>query len=568
MPGTESSSSTERPLRFTETPLHANGPRVTIRPRLNLEALQGIALAVAGERSEEGVLARIVEGLGRQPDVALAHVWMLGPGDLCDSCRMRPECPDQARCLHLIASAGSPQASPGEDWSRVDGDFRRVPLGAFQVGRIGTTGSGLLLNDAATGGLARPEWMRREGIRSFAGQPLVFRGETIGVVAVFRRAPIREDEFTWLRTVAEHTAIAIVNARAFGEIDRLRRRLEEENAYLREEVDLALAYGRMVGQNPALRRVLQQVEMVAPTDSTVLVLGETGTGKELVARVIHERSRRAHRPLIKVNCGAIPRDMFESEFFGHVRGAFTGALRDRPGRFQLADGGTVFLDEVGDLPLDLQPKLLRVLQEGQYERVGDDATREVDVRVIAATNRDLKAEVRAGRFREDLYYRLGVFLIELPPLRERKGDIPLLASHFVSLAARKLGVPEPRISMEEWEQLKRYDWPGNVRELQNVIERTVILSRGGRPRLAAVVADHAAHEGPTSSPAAHPAGPEEEIVPEDEWRRRERANLVAALKRAGGHIYGPGGAAELLGVKPSTLQSRLRARGIHARDLH
>ncbi|HYY05583.1 MAG TPA: sigma 54-interacting transcriptional regulator [Candidatus Limnocylindria bacterium] len=534
---------------------------------MNLEALQAIALAVAQERSEEGVLARIVEGLGRQPDVALARVWMLGPGDLCDSCAMSAECPDRRRCLHLAASAGTPHATPGEDWSRLDDDLRRVPLGVAEVGRIAATGSPLLLKDAAAEGWARPEWAQRESIRSFAGQPLVFRGETIGVVAVFRRAPIAEDEFRWLRTVAEHAAIAIVNARAFAEIDRLSRQLEDENAYLREEVDLALAYGSIVGQNPALRRVLQQVEMVAPTDSTVLVLGETGTGKELVARAIHERSHRARRPLIKVNCGAIPRDMFESEFFGHVRGAFTGALRDRPGRFQLADGGTVFLDEVGDLPVELQPKLLRVLQEGQYERVGDDVTRTVDVRVIAATNRDLKAEVRAGRFREDLYYRLGVFLIELPPLRERKGDIPLLASHFVSLAARKLGVPEPRISMEEWEQLKRYDWPGNVRELQNVIERTVILSRGGRPRIDAVVADHAAHEGATPSPPPRPPGPEE-VIPEDEWRRRERANLVAALKRAGGHIYGPGGAAELLGVKPSTLQSRLRARGIHGRDLH
>ena len=534
---------------------------------MNLDALQAIALAVAGERSEEGVLSRIVEGLGQQPDIALARVWLLGPGDICDSCRMRSECPDQTRCLHLAASSGSPRASPGENWSRLDGDFCRFPLGVFKVGRIGATGSPLLLKDAAAEGWARPEWVRREGIQSFAGQPLVFRDETIGVLAVFRRAPIAEDEFKWLRTVAEHAAIAIVNGRAFAEIDRLRRRLEEENAYLREEVDLALAFGTIVGQSPALRRVLPQIEMVAPTDSTVLVLGETGTGKELVARAIHERSRRAQRPLIKVNCGAIPREMFESEFFGHVRGAFTGALRDRAGRFQLADGGTVLLDEVGDLPVELQPKLLRVLQEGQYERVGDDTTREVDVRVIAATNRDLKAEVRAGRFREDLYYRLGVFLIELPPLRERKGDIPLLASHFVSLAARKLGVPEPRISMEEWEQLKGYDWPGNVRELQNVIERTVILSRGGRPRLDAIVADHAAHEGAAPPPAAHPPEPAE-IVPEDEWRRRERANLVAALKRAGGRIYGPGGAAEILGVKPSTLQSRLRARRIHARDLH
>jgi len=532
---------------------------------LNLDALQAIALAVAGERTEEGVLSRIVEGLAQQPGIALARVWLLGPGDICDSCRLRSQCPDQTRCLHLAAGAGSPQASPGENWSRLDGDFRRFPLGVFEVGRIGATGSPLLLNDASAESWERPEWARREGIRSFAGQPLNFRGETLGVLAVFRRFPITKEELGWLRTVAEHAAIAIVNGRALAEVDRLRQRLEEENAYLRQEVDLALAYGSIVGQSPALRRVLPQVELVAPTDATVLILGESGTGKELVARAIHERSARARRPLIKVNCGAIPRDMFESEFFGHVRGAFTGAVRDRPGRFQLADGGTVFLDEVGDLPVDLQPKLLRVLQEGQYERVGDDATRKVDVRVIAATNRDLKTDVRNGRFREDLYYRLSVFPIELPPLRERKDDIPLLAAHFVSLAARKLGVAEPPISIHECEQLKRYDWPGNVRELQNVIERAVILSRGGRLRLDAVVAGHAAQEG-TPFPAAQPPGPEE-IVPESEWRRRERANLVTALKRAGGRVYGRGGAAELLGVKPSTLQSRLRTLGIHPNDL-
>jgi transcriptional regulator with GAF, ATPase, and Fis domain len=535
---------------------------------VNLAALQEIALAVAGERSVEGVLLRIVEGLADQPDVALARVWLLDRGDICDSCRLRPQCPDQTRCLHLAASAGSPRASPGEDWSRMDGDFRRCPLGVLNVGQVAASGSPLLLTDASTERWARPEWVRREGIRSFAGQPLMFRGEPLGVLAVFRRAPIAEEELGWLRTVAEHAAIAIVNGRALAEIDRLRQRLEEENAYLREEVDLALAYGTIVGQSPALRRLLPQVELVAQTDATVLILGESGTGKELVARAIHERSQRARHPLVKVNCGAIPRDMFESEFFGHVRGAFTGALRDRPGRFQLADGGTVFLDEVGDLPVDLQPKLLRVLQEGQYERVGDDTTRKVDVRVIAATNRDLKADVRDGRFREDLYYRLSVFPIDLPPLRERKDDIPLLAAHFVSVAARKLGVPEPRLSMQECEQLKRYDWPGNVRELQNVIERAVILSRGGQLRLDVVVAGHAAHEERALSPTptTQPPGAEE-IVPEGEWRRRERMNLVAALKRAGGRIYGPGGAAELLEVKPSTLQSRLRTLGIHARDV-
>src|SRR5262249_41439952 len=408
------------------------------------------------------------------------RVWLSGPGDICETCLMRSRCPDQHRCLHLVASAGSPHASPGEDWSRVDGEFRRFPLGVFKVGRVGAAGSALLLNDPMAEGWVRLDWVQREAIRSFGGQPLVFRGEALGVLGVFRRAPIAEDEFRWLRTFADQAAVAIANGHAFAEIERLRQQLEAENAYLREEVDTAHAFRRIVGQSPSLTKILSQLELVARTDATVLILGESGTGKELAAREIHERRRRASRPLIKVNCSAVPPDMFESEFFGHVRGPFPGALRDRPGRFQLAHGGTIFLDEVGALPLELQPKLLRVLQEGQYERVGEDTTRQVDVRVIAATNRDLPAEVRAGRFREDLYYRLNVFPIELPPLRARKDDIPPLAAHFVCVAAHRLGVAEPRITLQDFDDLSGYDWPGNVRELQNVIERAVILSRGER----------------------------------------------------------------------------------------
>jgi transcriptional regulator with GAF, ATPase, and Fis domain len=340
--------------------------------------------------------------------------------------------------------------------------------------------------------------------------------------------------------------------------------LEDENAYLREEVEVALAFGGIVGQSQALRDILAEVELVAPTDATVLVLGESGTGKELLAREIHERSRRAGRPLIKVNCSAIPREMFESEFFGHIRGAFTGAVRDRPGRFKLAEKGTIFLDEVGDLPLDLQPKLLRVLQEGQYERVGDDTTRSIDVRVIAATNRDLSADVSAGRFREDLYYRLSVFPIRIPPLRDRKEDISPLAAHFIALVSKDLGMPPPQLTEAQTTALRSYDWPGNVRELQNVIERAVILGRGGEMRLDQVLG-HRSEQRRSSKPPPMPVH-NEEIVSDQEWRRRERANLIAALTRTSGRIYGTGGAAELLGVKPSTLQSRLRALGIRARE--
>jgi transcriptional regulator with GAF, ATPase, and Fis domain len=311
-------------------------------------------------------------------------------------------------------------------------------------------------------------------------------------------------------------------------------------------------FGRIVGRSRALCHVLQQVDDVASSGATVLITGESGTGKELLAREIHQRSRRSQRPFVRVNCSAIPREMFESEFFGHVRGAFTGAMRDRPGRFQIADGGTIFLDEIGDLPFELQPKLLRVLQEGEYDRVGDDVTRKVDVRVIAATNQNLTEEVRARRFREDLFYRLNVFPLVLPPLRERTDDIPLLATHAISEVSKRLRIQAPTLTQADAARLQRYDWPGNVRELENVIERAVILSKGVRLRLDIALAD---------TPATVTSAPDmpDVILTDRECRALERANLVKALERCEGRIYGHRGAAELLAINPTTLASRLRA---------
>jgi transcriptional regulator with GAF, ATPase, and Fis domain len=304
--------------------------------------------------------------------------------------------------------------------------------------------------------------------------------------------------------------------------------------------------------------VLEQIEMVAPTDATVLVLGETGVGKELVARAIHERSLRHDRPLVKINCTAIPRELFESEFFGHTKGAFSGALRDRIGRFQLADGGTLFLDEIGELPLAMQPKLLRVLQDGEFEPVGIDQTRRVDVRIIAATNRDLKSLVRAGRFREDLYYRLSVFPIEVPPLRERNDDIPVLAKHFLEIACKRFSRSGLHLTAIQIRQLQHYDWPGNVRELQNVIERAVIKSH-----LGSLTLDIPASElRPSAAATKSRTREESEVIPDKEMSRRMRNNMVAALKRSGGRIYGPGGAAELLGIRPSTLSTRIKKLGL------
>jgi transcriptional regulator with GAF, ATPase, and Fis domain len=472
---------------------------------------------------------------------------------------MQAMCCDHTICLHLSASAGA--SLTGEEWSRLDGTFRRIPIGNSNiefcpspVSAIATERVGQLLPVAACSQWASPEWIRLEAIESFAGHPLVFRGEMLGVLGVFRRALITEHEFAWLRMFANQAAAAVANARAFSELDRLRQQLESHNAYLKEEIDSALSFGRIVGRSRALRHVLRQVDDVAASDATVLITGESGTGKELLAREIHERSRRSQRPFVRVNCSAIPREMFESEFFGHVRGAFTNAVRDRPGRFQIANGGTIFLDEIGDLPFELQPKLLRVLQEGEYERVGEDVTRKVDVRVIAATNQNLAEEVRARRFREDLFYRLNVLPLALPPLRARTEDIPLLASHAIAEISKRLRIPAPTLTQADAARLQQYEWPGNVRELENVIQRAVILSKGVRLRLDIALADLSA-----SATAVPDSDMAEVILTDRECRARERANLMKALQHTDGRIYGAGGAAELLGINPTTLASRLRA---------
>jgi transcriptional regulator with GAF, ATPase, and Fis domain len=303
------------------------------------------------------------------------------------------------------------------------------------------------------------------------------------------------------------------------------------------------------------------VETVGPTDAGVLILGETGTGKELVAREIHKHSQRSDRPLIRVNCASIPRELYESEFFGHARGSFTGAVKDRAGRFEAANRGTLLLDEVGEIPLELQSKFLRVLQEGQYERVGEERTRNVDVRIIAATNRNLPMEVQAGRFRQDLFYRLNVFPIEVAPLRKRKEDIPLLAAHFLEKAARKLKVRPARLTQSHLVQLQGYDWPGNVRELQNRIERALILAENG-----VMYFDLPTGEAPPEIAApppvttTRPAGVE--ILSDIEFRQRERDNVLAALNKTSWKIHGPGGTAELLGLKPTTLVARIKRFGL------
>jgi transcriptional regulator with GAF, ATPase, and Fis domain len=531
---------------------------------MRLESLPAVILAIAEQRSLSAVLKTIIDTVARQPDVALARLWLLGPNGSCPVCATA-DLPPEA-CLHLRASAGTP-LSRGSDWSRVNGSFHRIEVsrGDLKIGHIAATGESIRIFNLSEDRqwIRDSAWADDEGLVSFAGHALVFRGEVLGVLAVFRRAEADDDCFAWLRTMANAAAVAIANARAFEETELLRHQLEQERDYLREEVAASGSFGDILGRSPALERVLRQVEIVAATDANVLVLGESGVGKELIARAIHQRSPRAHKPMVKVNCGSIPRELFESEFFGHVRGSFTGAVRDRVGRFQLADKGTLFLDEVGEIPLELQSKLLRVLQDGEFERVGDEITRRVSVRVVAATNRDLRKEVSEGRFRLDLYYRLGVFPMEVPPLRERREDILELIAHFVRQACLKFHIPSPSVPKREMEIARSYDWPGNVRELQNVVERAVILSRGGRLALDLPQSGKSPARNERSTTSATSLS---EVIPEKEWRDRERGNVLAALRQTGFRVSGKGGAAELLGINPGTLASRLRVLGINKRD--
>ena len=710
---------------------------------MNVASLQKVALALAESQTVDSVLQIIVRSLAEQPQVALARVWLKGPGDLCAACEMKSSCPDQRWCLHLVASAGNPLPVAGtatNEWTRIDGNFRRIPLNnSLEVGKVGGTGQPVLLqfrNGAENlQSFARPEWVATQRIGSFAAQPLVFNGEILGVLGLFSRSHLTDEEFAWLRTFADSAATAIANRRAFAETKRahdelqlaegknktlleisnlmianlpepalltsicdalrrvvqfdwsglgiylpekdafqilaisgedildqfrpgleldrrensigwvfdnhrpivrtdlareqkyanerllvaagmrshcvvpllsfgdcigvlgiasrtaglyseadaqflvevanqvalavgnmrayeeiaaLKARLERENTYFQEEIRREHNFDGIVGHSPELLKLLDQIECAAPTNSNVLIFGETGSGKELIARVVHSRSPRNGRPLVKVNCGAMPAGLVESELFGHVKGAFTGASETRVGRFELADGGTLFLDEVGELPLETQVKLLRVLQEQEFEPVGSNRTVKVNVRIIAATNRDLEKAVRSGQFRSDLYYRLNVIPLHVPALRERRCDIPELVMAFFEQSSKRIGKTMNAVSQDTMKLLVDYSWPGNIRELQNIIERGIVLSHGSVLRL-----------GPDLLPVQRS---EKENVVETEATSEpdasasleevQRRHILRVLEKTGWLISGPNGAGAILNVHPNTLRSLMKRLGI------
>jgi PAS domain S-box-containing protein len=376
----------------------------------------------------------------------------------------------------------------------------------------------------------------------YTSTPVTDNGDLVGAVVIFRDI-----------TERKKTEKKLLNA--IREVDSLKHRLELENAYLQEEINADFNHHQIIGQSTAVQHMIHQIDLVAPTSANVLITGESGTGKELIARAIHEVSARKARPLIRVNCAAVPTELFESEFFGHVKGAFSGAVANRAGRFELADGATIFLDEVGEIPLPLQSKLLRVLQEQQFERVGDSRTCYVDVRVIAATNQNLKSLVELGKFREDLYFRLNVFPIESPPLRKRLQDLPMLTKHFIEKVCSRSNKRRPKVSLAQLEHLKAYHWPGNIRELENIIERQVILSSDNKLQFDFLASSISP---PTQASQIESA----DIINETQKIKLGVASIELALKQARGKIYGEDGAAAILGLKPTTLASRIKKYNI------
>jgi len=531
---------------------------------VQIESLQSLALSVAQARSPESVLREMVDGLGRNEGVALARVWLIERDE------------HGVASLILKASVGQSIADPDVRWDEVTGGHAKVAINYGKIGRIAQTSTPLLLQRGSGDWLLQREWADIEKIEAFAGQPLCFKGEVLGVVAVFSRKRIERRELGWLRVFADHAAVAIANARAFEEIETLKVRLESERDYLRQAVRDALHPGAMIAESSVMQQLMREVRAVAGSDSNVLIHGESGVGKELFASAIHDMSPRVNGPLVKVNCASVPRELFESEFFGHVRGAFSGASRSREGRFALADKGTLFLDEVGEIPYELQGKLLRVLQERTFEPVGDDRTRHVDIRIVAATNSDLEREVERGRFRLDLFYRLSVFPLHVPPLRERRDDILPLARQFLHTAAQKLNTPAPELSPADERALLEYDYPGNIRELQNVIERAVVLFQTDRGPLdlqlarkrfqssaPAVIAPRPVTERRSEAPAK--LGNDDGIIPAADFRELERRNIVAALDKCAWRVAGDRGAAKLLGIPASTLTYQMKSLGIERR---
>jgi len=523
-------------------------------PATHLRMLREISARVAAGHRLEDVLTTVTSVLVERADFRSVAIWLYLQDDECERCRALPasDRTEQRRLHRVTRTTSSPMLE----------QLHTLPLNDAFAARLARDRSPIWENDLLklakllalmTEGhveLSKAEdsaaRAAQEGLRGAALFPLFVGEDFTGILFMTAEREITPEEVGYLEVFALQTASIIRWSRTYGEIERLRDRLAEENSYLDEAVRQEAGFTGIVGISGALKEVLPLIAQVAPTDSTVLLVGETGTGKELFARAVHEASRRAGHPMIKVNCGGFASGLVDSELFGHERGAFTGATQRRVGRFELANRGTLFLDEVAELPPETQVKLLRVLQEREFERVGGERTIAVDVRLIAATHRDLELEVSRERFRADLYYRLNVLPIRIPPLRERPEDVEPLVGHFVAHFGRRMGKKFRGLSQGSLGRLQGYDWPGNIRELQNVIERACVLAKGP----VVDVPDPAL--GTRQRRAWHPTTLDE----------AEQAHIGRTLEQTGWRIEGPGGAAALLGLRPSTLRSRIKKHGL------
>ncbi|MCE5310941.1 MAG: sigma 54-interacting transcriptional regulator [Acidobacteriales bacterium] len=499
-----------------------------VRERDRVRALFDITNALVSKLSPDELASAISEQLSKviKHDIAVLLLCKDTPGDL------------ELYALHF----------PGEElfkFDRKSGNAEGMPTAEALA-----TGKPVVVQGVDFDRFSSPNYRRfaELGFRSQCSIPLVTPNRTLGTLEIARTTgePWTGDDVDLLVQVGRQVAIAVENSLSYQELNEMKERLATEKLYLEDELRIDQNIGNMIGEGPAFQSILRSIQIVAPTDATVLILGETGTGKELVARAIHEQSGRAKGSFVKVNCAAIPASLLESELFGHEKGAFTGAVGQKIGRFELAQRGTLFLDEIGEMPLELQPKLLRAIQDQEFERVGGSRTIHVDVRFVVATNRDLKAMVDEGQFRADLYYRLHVFPLNVPPLRERREDIPLLTRYFVQKYAQRMKRHIVDIPSAALDALSRYDWPGNIRELQNVIERSVILTRGN-----VLIVAMPAFTGRVATTGPHPRISEAGDVV-------EREKILHALREANGVVGGSKGAAARLGLKRTTLQSRMR----------
>ena len=518
---------------------------VAVDNALNFESAQAYQRQLARERDRLRVLLEVNNAMVSKLDLhALLNAI---------SASLRRVIHHEYTSLALYEPATNQMRMLALDFPQGKGLIREemiVPLDGSMSGKAFRMRQPLVLDRADMEEFNSPtsHLMRGEGVRSVVCTPLITHDRALGTLSLasLRDAAFQQGDVDLLVQVAGQVAIAVENALAFQEIAVLKNKLAQEKLYLEDEIRTEMNFDEIVGEGSSLRAVLKQVETVAPTDSTVLITGETGTGKELIARAIHQLSPRRERTFVKVNCAAIPTGLLESELFGHERGAFTGAIAQRIGRFELAHGGTIFLDEVGDIPLELQPKLLRVLQEQEFERLGSTQTVRVDVRLVAATNRDLSEMVAARTFRSDLYYRLRVFPLHMPPLRERQEDIPALVRYFVEKHARRMNRAVETIPAETLDLLVRYPWPGNIRELENLIERAVIVSPGPVLRV----------------PNSELKPPTEPLGDNLTLRAAERDHILKALEATNWVLAGPRGAAARLGMKRTTLQSKMRKLGV------